>query len=178
MSAILSKNILIGIGALIAGVLVLLLATSRNGSEPTATEGFILSGNPTTQDVQAPKALNPSGTAPADLIKGFLPQGGTGAACSEDVGVLLAQGYSATLTINGVSLAPEDLNVNLEADGTVSNVITATRSKGQFSFKPGTDCPKGELIRPTNNALTVCVWANSDVSRSCVLTETYRFDAI
>jgi len=111
-------------------------------------------------------------------IKQFLPSGGVGAACTESVGVILEQGFGAKITINGKTITPEELNVNLNPDGSLSNKITASRSTGEYSFEPSPNCPKGNVIRPNSNLLAVCVYKLSDKAQACVVSDTFKFDAI
>lgn len=120
-----------------------------------------------------------SASAPAeDIIEDFLPRGGEASACSEPVGVDLASGYGALLTINGREIAPEEMNVNLDADGEITNVITSSRSLGQFTFQPDDECPNGTYLRPLGNVLEVCVYRFDDPSQRCTITTEYVFDAL
>jgi|GEM_PF-3805969 len=111
-------------------------------------------------------------------ITKFFPSGGAGTACTESVGVVVKQGYGAILTINNQKLTDSQLNVNLNDDGTVSNKITATRSSGEYSYKPSEECPKSGLIRPQKNILNVCVYSKSDITKACVYKDSFEFDAI
>lgn len=114
----------------------------------------------------------------AGPIEGFLPKSGEASACSEDIGVDLARDYGAVLTINGVEVAAEDMNVNLTREGEISGVITASRSLGHYTFSPDDECPNGSLLRPLGNVLEVCVYRLSDASQSCVTRQTNTFDAL
>ena len=113
-----------------------------------------------------------------DPIEAFLPRSGEASACREEVGVDLAAGFGAILTINGIEIAPEDMNVNLDENGEISDVITASRSLGHYTFKPDDDCPNGSLLRPVGNVLDVCVYRLSDVSRACAVRRTNVFDSL
>ncbi|MEM7322183.1 MAG: hypothetical protein AAF531_03775 [Actinomycetota bacterium] len=116
--------------------------------------------------------------APTGPIEAFLPRSGEASACSEDIGVDLAPGFGARLTINGVEIAPEDMNVNLDEDGEISEVVTASRSLGQYTFKPDDNCPNGSLLRPVDNVLEVCVYRLSDNTQACAVRRENIFDAL
>lgn len=116
--------------------------------------------------------------APTGPIEGFLPRSGEASACREEIGVDLAPGFGAKLTINGIEIAPEDMNVNLDDEGNISDVITASRSLGEYTFKPDDNCPNGSLLRPLNNLLEVCVYRLSDNSQSCAVNRENEFDAL
>lgn len=118
------------------------------------------------------------GGASGGPVEGFLPVSGEASACREPVGVDLIPGYGAILTINGIEIPPEAMNVNLDEDGEVTNEITASRSIGHYTFKPDDDCPNGTYLRPTNNVLEVCVYRLSDEAKRCVRQEQHTFDAI
>jgi hypothetical protein len=118
-----------------------------------------------------------STTNPADPIEGFLPRSGEGSACREPVGVDLIDGYGATLTINGIRIAPEEMNVVLGEDGLPTREITASRSLGQYTFGPETDCPNGSVIRATDNVMQVCVYRLIEGPDACVVSE-FSFDAL
>ncbi len=167
------------VGLLAAGIAFLVLF-SIGDSDPEPV--IAVSPTTTTSNSQNDSQSNersqdlPSGSN-EDLIERFLPSGGTASACSEDVGVIVSQGFAAELTINGRTLADNELNVNLNTDGSVSNQITATRSRGQYSFTPSDDCPDTGLIRATNNLLEVCVFRLSDTNRRCLAMESFTFNA-
>ena len=116
-------------------------------------------------------------TATINPIEGFLPRSGEGSACREPVGVDLVEGFGATLTINGVSIAPEQMNVVLGPDGEPTNVVTASRALGQYTFGPEPDCPNGSVIRATSNVMQACVYRLSEGPGACVVTE-FSFDAL
>jgi hypothetical protein len=110
-------------------------------------------------------------TSAVNPIEGFLPRSGEASACQEPVGVDLIEGYAATLTINGTVIPPEQMNVNLSADGEPNEVITASRSLGHYTYGPEEDCPNGAVLRPTNNVMQVCVYRLEDGPDSCTVTE-------
>lgn len=117
-------------------------------------------------------------TAVGGPIEGFLPRSGEASACREEVGVDLIPGYGAELTINGIEIPPEDMNVNLDENGEITNVITASRSLGHYTFDPDDNCPNGTFLRPVDNVLEVCVYRLSDPSRRCTVRRENVFDAL
>ena len=70
------------------------------------------------------------------------------------------------------------MNVNLDEDGEITRVITASRSLGHYTFQPTDECPNGTYLRPTGNVLEVCVYRLSDPSQRCTLQTERIFDAI
>lgn len=119
-------------------------------------------------------------TGPAvavDPVERFLPLSGQASACREAVGVDLAPGYAATLTINGISINPDEMNVRRDANGNVIEGLTASRSLGQYTFGPEEDCPNGRVLRPTDNLLQACVYRVEEGPASCVIKE-YRFSVL
>lgn len=111
-------------------------------------------------------------------IEAYLPRSGEASACSEPVGVDLAEGFGAKLTINGIDIAPEAMNVNLDDEGEISAVITASRSIGHYTFQPDDNCPNGRFLRPVGNELEICVFRLSDNTERCFLQDTYIFDSL
>jgi hypothetical protein len=116
--------------------------------------------------------------APTGPIEGFLPKSGEASACSEEIGVDLAPGFGAKLTINGTEIAPEEMNVNLDEEGNISDVVTASRSLGQYTFSPEDNCPNGSLLRPLDNVLEVCIYRLSDNTQACAVRRQNIFDAL
>lgn len=118
-------------------------------------------------------------------IDGFLPKSGAASACQEPIGVDLATGYGARLTINGTEIQPEDMNVVrdddgnaiLDEDGNISRTQTAGRSIGHYTFAADDNCPNGPLIRARDNLLEVCVYRLSDTSEACIYRTSNEFDA-
>lgn len=120
----------------------------------------------------------PVGPDPAvSPIEGFLPRSGAGSACREPVGIDLIEGYAAVLTINGIKIAPEQMNVALGPDGEPTREITASRSLGHYTFGPEEDCPNGAVIRATNNVMQACVYRLTEGPAGCVTSE-FSFDAL
>lgn len=126
----------------------------------------------------APATAGGASPGVSGAIEGFLPRSGEASACSEDVGVDLAGNFGAKLTINGTVIAPEDMNVNLTPEGEISSVITASRSLGQYTFRPDENCPNGSLLRPVGNILQVCVYRLSDAAQTCTQQVEKIFDAL
>lgn len=110
-----------------------------------------------------------------DPVEAWFPQSGAGAACREPVGVDLIGGYGATLTINGISIAPEEMNVKLDDEGNPTNEVTASRSLGHYTFGPEVECPLGTVLRATNNVMQACVYRLVEGPETCVVSE-YTFD--
>ncbi len=108
-------------------------------------------------------------------IEGWFPQSGAGAGCREPVGVDLIGGYGATLAINGISIAPEEMNVKLDAEGNPTNEITASRSLGHYTFGPEEDCPNGSVLRARDNLIQACVYRLVEGPEACVVSE-FAFD--
>ncbi|MEM7337338.1 MAG: hypothetical protein AAF467_01755 [Actinomycetota bacterium] len=111
-------------------------------------------------------------------IEGFLPRSGEGTACREPVGVDLAPGFGATLTINGIAIAPEEMNVNLDPEGNPTGVVTASRSLDQYTFGPEPNCPDGRVIRATDNLVQACIYRLEDGPGTCTLNTEFTFDAL
>ena len=111
-------------------------------------------------------------------IEGYLPQSGEASACREPVGVDLAPGFGATLTINGIAISPDEMNVNLDPEGNPTGVITASRSLDQYTFGPEPDCPNGRVIRATDNLLQACIYRLEDGPGSCAINTEFTFDAL
>lgn len=139
-------------------------------SSSVATGGGIINPNP-----PASTAGPQAGSGP---IEAWLPRSGEASACSEAIGVDLAPGYGAELTINGIEIAPEAMNVNLDDSGGITDEITASRSLGQYTFQADDNCPNGRFLRPVDNVLEACVYRLSDESRSCAVRREHIFDAL
>jgi hypothetical protein len=169
------RIITFGLLAVAAGFLALGIAYQGDRSADEVRASTPLPASTATDQTGTDGAT--TSLAPATSpIEGFLPASGEASACREPVGVDLIDGYAATLTINGVAIAPEEMNVNLEG-GETSDVITASRSLGHFTYGPEEDCPNGEVLRATNNVMQVCVYRLEDGPGSCSITERV-FDAL
>lgn len=177
--------------ATMVGGAVLALALGALYQDDDRLDGSAVVGGDTTEPATTPSGVAPAGDGGADPatatdgspapdgpIEGYLPASGEASACREEVGVDLIPGYGATLTINGIEIAPEEMNVNLDPDGEISDEITASRSIGHYTFEPDEDCPNGTYLRSTGNVLEVCVYRLSDETRRCVRQEQRVFDAI
>lgn len=128
---------------------------------------------------QSQGAAGGSGTpTPTGAIEGFLPQSGEASACREAVGVDLAPGFGAFLTINGIEIAPEQMNVVLDDDGSITSEITASRSIGHYTFAPDESCPNGRFLRAVDNRLEVCVFRLTDANQTCAFRAEHNFDAL
>ena len=166
----------ISAGILLLAVGALILAALYGEDDSTGSSRAAGLGASASDTTLAPSA---DAVAPAtQIIEEFLPVGGEASACSEPVGVDLVGGYGARLTINGIEIAPEEMNVNLDANGEITNVLTPTRTLGQFTFQPTDECPNGKWLRPVDNVLDVCVYRFDDPSASCALRTEFRFDAL
>ena len=149
--------------------------TSRSSASAPITPAPAVSGAGGDAD-QEDEAND--GVVAGGPVEGFLPRSGEASACREEVGVDLIPGYGAELTINGTVIAAEDMNVNLDEAGQITNVITASRSLGHYTFQPDDNCPNGALLRPVDNVLEVCVYRLSDPSQRCVRQVERIFDAL
>lgn len=164
MGLVVAAAVALGIGALYQG--------ERLPEEPTNVivgEGSGEGG--------APAAAPADDAPPVSPIEGFLPRSGEASACREPVGVDLIPGYAATLTINGVRIAPEQMNVITDEAGEITGELTASRSLSQYTFGPEPDCPNGEILRATNNVMQACVYRLEDGPGSCVVSEI-TFDVL
>ena len=136
---------------------------------PAASPPQIDGGDDDVDDGAAADSVSP--------IERFLPSSGQASACREPVGVDLVPGYAATLSINGIAIAPDEMNVILDGDGSISDEVTASRSIGQYTFGPEEDCPNGRVLRPTDNVLRACVYRLEEGPSSCVVSESV-FDVL
>ena len=118
-------------------------------------------------------------TAPgSDPVEAFLPLSGEASACREAVGVDLRPGYAAILTINGIPIPPDEMNVTVDENGqAVPGDRSASRALGQYTFGPEPECPNGQVLRPTGNLLRACVYRVEDGPATCVPKET-TFDVL
>lgn len=164
---------LLSVGLLgLAGVAMVLAATYQGERLP---EGPVVVGagsssndaEPTIEPAESGGVINP--------IEGWFPQSGAGAACREPVGVDLIGGYGATLTINGIAIAPEEMNVVLDEDGNPTDEVTASRSLGHYTFGPEDACPNGTVLRATDNVIQACVYRLVEGPETCVSSE-FSFD--
>lgn len=159
----------LGAAAALSVAFAALVGAILTGGESSDT-GVVMSQSPVdgggTRDGEAVPLV-------VDPVQGWFPAAGEGSACSEPVGVDLLQGYSAILTINGVEIPIEDTNV-YGADG---RTLTAGGSQGQVTWGPEPDCPFGELLRPTGNTVSACVYRLVDGPETCrVFTRPDAFD--
>ena len=175
---------LVTIGLVVAAALILgmdlFIAEGDDNDASPAIIGGSPTGSSTADDAPAGAAATGDGGGPTGAsspIEGFLPQSGEASACREPVGVDLIPGYAATLTINGIAIAPEQMNVITDADGEITNEQTASRTLSQYTFGPEENCPNGEIIRATDNQLQVCVYRLEDGPANCSLS-TFSFDVL
>lgn len=164
-------------GGMVAVALLAIVLAAIYQDDNKLDQVNIVGQDTTAPDGSGGQAATPA-PAPTGPIEGFLPRSGEASACSEDIGVDLAPGFGAKLTINGTEIAPEDMNVNLDEEGEISDVVTASRSLGQYTFKPEDNCPNGSLLRPLDNVLEVCVYRLSDNTQSCAVRRQNIFDAL
>lgn len=134
-------------------VLGALFQADTSPDEPIAQSGGGAESSPQRPDAAAP-ASQP--------IEGWFPSGGQGAACQEPVGVDLAPGYRASLSINGVPIPDTELNPTGTAGASLNHV----------TWGPEPDCPRGEVLRPEANVVEACVWRVEEQPAGCT---TYRF---
>ena len=162
---------------IIAGVAVAVafaclgLAIAYSGDTSVSEPAF--SGSPVDGGgVRADDPTAPGEELDINPIERWFPLAGEGSACSEPVGVDLIPGYGALLTINGVPIAPEDTNqlVAIDNDGdgvTDATSISAGASQGQVTWGPEPDCPFGEILRPTNNRVSACIYRLEEGPANC-----------
>lgn len=175
-----------GMGALVLGALLALTLGAIYQDDDRLDQNNVVGGSASAPITTSPAAsggatgadASPDAVATGGPVEGFLPRSGEASACREEVGVDLIPGYGADLTINGTDIAPENMNVNLDAAGEITNVITASRSLGHYTFQPDDNCPNGTFLRPVDNVLEVCVYRLSDPSRRCVRQIERIFDAL
>lgn len=172
-----SRQRWISAGILAAAIGFLILAAIYGDNDSTGSNRAAGLGATAAETTLAPGA-EAAVPAAARIIEGFFPEGGEASACSEPVGVDLSAGYGARLTINGIEVAPEEMNVNLDADGAITNVMTPTRTLGRYTFQPTDECPNGRWLRPIDNVLEICVYRFDDPSASCTIRSEYTFDAL
>ncbi len=125
-------------------------------------------------------AVGQSATTASDIdpVEAFLPRSGEASACQEAVGVDLRPGWAATLEINGIPIPNEQLNVTVDENGQpVSGDRSATRALGQYTFGPESDCPNGQVLRPTGNRLKACIYRVEEGPAACVIKES-TFDVL
>lgn len=152
-----STRRLLSIGALAVAVGLLVLGALFQAD--TSPDEPALTGGGAEAPVQQPQAAAPA----SQPIEGWFPSGGQGAACQEPVGVDLAPGYRASLTVNGVPIP----------DGELNDPGSAGASLNQVTWGPEADCPRGEVLRPEGNVVEACVWRVEDRPANCT---TYRFE--
>ncbi len=175
-----------GMGALLLGAVLALILGAIYQDDDRLDQDNVVGGSASAPITTAPTGAGGAGgaAAPADTVttggpvEGFLPRSGEASACREAVGVDLIPGYGATLTINGTEITPEQMNVNLDGDGEITDVITASRSLGHYTFEPDDNCPNGTFLRPVDNVLEVCVFRLSDPTQRCVSQVERVFDAL
>lgn len=131
-----------------------------------------------TNDQATTTTLAPVIVGEAAAIEDFLPRGGDAVACEEDVGVDLANGYGARLTINGKDVPEEIMDLARDPEGEViPGRKSAFRSIGYYTFRPDDNCPNGQWLRPVDNVLDVCVFRLDDPGQECTVRSQYVFSA-
>lgn len=156
----------------LAGVAIVLGATYQGERLP---EGPVVVGAGSSDNDEGPTIEAAESGGVVNPVEGWFPQSGAGAACREPVGVDLIGGYGATLTINGIAIGPEEMNVVLDAEGNPTDEVTASRSLGHYTFGPEDDCPNGSVLRATDNVIQACVYRLVEGPASCVSSE-FAFD--
>lgn len=127
--------------------------------------GAIILAASTQEDTPA---VVPTVDSSDDPVEGWFPRSGQGSTCSEPVGIDLAPGYGAVLSING-NILPDDM---MNPPG------SAGRSLGHYTYGPEEDCPNGEFLRPRDNQVQACVYRLDEGPATCQLTEVFTFDAL
>lgn len=175
-----------GLAALLVGAVLALTLGAIYQDDDRLDQDNVVGGSASAPITTAPAAAggatgadaSPDAAATGGPVEGFLPRSGEASACREDVGVDLIPGYGAELTINGTLITPEEMNVNLDEFGQITDVITASRSLGHYTFQPDDNCPNGTFLRPVDNVLEICVFRLSDPTRRCVRRVERIFDAL
>lgn len=111
----------------------------------------------------------------ASPVEGTFPRTGIGSTCTEPVGVDLAAGWVARITINGNVIPESEMNAPLFPPA--GSEISAGRSLGHFTYGPELGCPQGKYLLPQNNLVSVCYWRTEDVESNCVRVQ-FEFDAL
>lgn len=111
----------------------------------------------------------------ASPIEGTFPLTGIGSTCTEPVGVDLATGYVARITINGNLIPESEMNGPLFTPA--GSEISAGRSLGHFTYGPEIGCPQGKYLMPQNNKVVICYWRTEDVESNCTRVQ-FEFDAL
>lgn len=115
------------------------------------------------------------GSGEPSPLEGTFPRSGIGSTCTEPVGVDLAAGWVARITINGNLIPESEMNGLLFAP--TGSEISASRSLGHFTYGPEIGCPQGKYLLPQNNKIGVCYWRTEDVESNCVRVQ-FEFDAL
>jgi hypothetical protein len=157
-----SNRRLLSLAALLVALGLLVLGAVYQADAP---KGVAFTGTPTGPttpgDVAAPAT---------DPIEGWFPQGGPGSACREKVGVDLAPGFRASLTINGIPIPDDELNE-------VKDPGSAGATLNQVTWGPEEDCPRGAILRPTTNEVQACVRRTEEPPQECVVRR-FEFEAL
>lgn len=159
--------------------LALILATAYQDDTPVEGTAVVGAGT-TVSPIPTTAGQGTASTGPAaalNPVERFLPVSGQASACREPVGVDLVPGYGATLTINGISIGPDEMNVARDAQGNVTGQLSASRSLGHYTYGPEEACPNGRVLRATDNLLQACVYRLEEGPATCVVTE-YRFSVL
>lgn len=143
------------------------LFTASKFSAPTEPSAVVFTGSAADGGGTRDDAANGETPLSVSPVEGWLPASGDGVACSERVGIDLIPGYGATLEINGVSIAEEDMN-NYVAPG---QALDAGASIGEFTWGPEEDCPFGTILRPTDNRVIACVYRFEEGPENCTSVE-------
>lgn len=152
MKSSLQQRIVIGL-ALVVAFSAIVVASLFSGDTTPAT--VVISGSPADGGGDRSAVGQPVSTIPINPIQRWFPAAGEGSGCSEPVGVDLLPGFGAVLTINGVEIAESDTNVYTDF---ASRTFSAGGSQGQVTWGPETDCPFGQILRPTGNQVVACVY--------------------
>lgn len=156
------RTVIIGL----VGIAVVALVVAAKFSAPTTPSAAVLTGTAADGGGDRSDQENGQSVLLVDPVEGWLPAAGDGTACSERVGIDLIPGYAATLQINGVDIADEDMNNYIGPDGAQD----AGASIGEFTWGPEEDCPHGELLRPTDNRVIACVYRVEEGRANCRTT--------
>ena len=172
-----SGQVLITISGVVLAVVALILAAIYQDDSPVEDVAIVGAGTSAAPGQDAAGQTTTSSVV-TNPVEGFsCPRAVKPAPAWSRWGSIWPPATAATLTINGIAIPPEEMNVTLGPDGEPTNQITASRSLGQYTFGPEDGCPNARVLRPTNNLLQACVYRLEEGPTICDITE-WTFDVL